>query len=63
MEDDSETGTRFFIRSRGAPTQTHLVLCGRGELANQRVADGNDVVQAPLHVSRGVFLPGGEGGI
>lgn len=30
--------------------QTHLVLCGRREFANQRVVNGNSVVQTPLRV-------------
>lgn len=43
--------------------RTHLVLCGCGELANQRVGNGYGVVQTPHHVSRGVLLPRSDAAI
>lgn len=30
-------------------TWAHLVLCGGGELAHQRVGDGDGVIETPLH--------------
>lgn len=44
-------------------TWAHLVLRGGGELAHQRVGDGDGVVETPLHRAGRVTLPPCEDGI